>query len=332
MVEIHLEAVRAARTRIAPYVRRTPVAPMPHLTVEVPAQLRLKLENLQVSGSFKARGVFNNLLLAEPGVLARGVICASGGNHGLALAYAAHRLGVPATVFLPEAATADRAARVESWGAHCIRFGASYDDAHREALVYAREHDLIYVEAFESEPTLVGQATLGMELLEDLPEVDAVFIAIGGGGLIAGMAAAIKQIKPEVRIIGIEPVGAPSMKSAVEAGVTVELPTVRTIADTLSARRVGDMTLALTQRYVDDIVLVTDGAMIDGMRWLWRHINQMVEPSAAAAIAAIQMGLIDLSAYRCPVALICGGNAAAEGIWTYYEGLARAKGTLAEGV
>ncbi|MBK8022063.1 MAG: threonine/serine dehydratase [Chloroflexi bacterium] len=329
MVAISLDEVRAARERIAPYVRHTPVAPAPHLTVDVPSQLQLKLENLQVSGSFKARGVFNNLLLAGDEARRRGVICASGGNHGLALAYGAHRLGIPATVFLPEAATADRAERVMSWGAHCIRFGSSYDDAHQEALRYASEHDLMYVEAFEAVPTLVGQATLGMELLEDLPDMDALFIAIGGGGLIAGVAAAIKQVKPEVRIIGIEPVGAPSMKSAVDEGCTVELSAIRTIADTLSARRVGEMTLDLTQRYVDDLVLVTDGGMIDGMKWLWRHFNQMVEPAAAASIAAIQSGAIDLARYRCPVALICGGNAAAEGIWTYYESMARSKGTLA---
>jgi len=325
---LSIDTIRAARALIAPYIRHTPVAPMPHLTRDVYAPLRFKLENLQVSGSFKARGVFNNLLLASDEVLARGVVTASGGNHGLALAYAAHRLGVSATVYLPEAATQDRVARVESWGAHCIRFGASYDDAHREALRFAESQDRLYVEAFDSEATLAGQGTLGLELLEDLPEIDAIFIAIGGGGLIAGVAAALKQIKPELKVIGIEPVGAPSMKAAVDSGHPVQLDAATTIADTLSARRAGDMTHALTAQYVNDIVLVTDGDMIDGMQWLWRHLNQLVEPSAAAAIAAINNGLIDVSGYRCPVVLVCGGNAAAEGVWTYYSDLARAKGTL----
>lgn len=325
---LSLEDIREARQRIAPYIRHTPVAPAPHLTVDIPSVLRLKLENLQVSGSFKARGVFNNLLLAEPDVRARGVVAASGGNHGLALAYAAHRLGIPATVYLPENATADRVDRIKSWGATCVRFGAAYDDAHREAVRFANEGDLIYVEAFDSEATLLGQGTLGLELLEDLPEIDAVFIAIGGGGLIAGVAAALKQIKPDVKIIGIEPVGASSMATAVEVGKPVELPTVRTIADTLSAKRAGDLTLALTQQYVDDIVLLEDADMIDGMKWLWRHYNQLVEPAAAVSMAAINKGLIDLAPYKCPIALICGGNAAAEGVWHYYYDLAAAKGTL----
>lgn len=325
---LSVDEIREARERIAPYVRHTPVAPTPHLTVEVPAKLRLKLENLQVSGSFKARGVFNNLLCATPEDRARGVVAASGGNHGLALAYAAHRLGIPATVYLPENATADRVDRIKSWGATCVRFGAAYDDAHREAVRFADENGLIYVEAFDSEATLLGQGTLGLELLDDIPELDAVFIAIGGGGLIAGAAAAIKQIKPDVKIIGIEPVGASSMATAVEVGKPVELPTVRTIADTLSAKKAGDLTLALVQRYVDDIVLLEDADMIDGMKWLWRHYNQLVEPAAAVSVAAINKGAIDVSPFNCPVALICGGNAAAEGVWHYYYDLAAAKGTL----
>ncbi|MDZ4769748.1 MAG: threonine/serine dehydratase [Chloroflexota bacterium] len=326
--DLPLPLIHAGRERIAPYVRHTPLAPPPHLTTDLPSGFRLKLENLQVSGSFKARGVFNNLLLETPERCARGVVTASGGNHGLALAYAAHRLGLPARVYLPENATADRVDRVQSWGAECVRYGSAYDDAHREALRYATERDLIYVEAFDSEPTLVGQATLGLELLEDLPEMDAVFIAIGGGGLIGGMAAAIKQVKPSVTVIGIEPLGAASMQTALAQGQPVELETVRTIADTLAAKRTGALTLALAQRYVDDLVLVSDGDMIAGMKWLWRHYNQLVEPAAAAAIAAIQTGKIDLSRWQHPVALICGGNAAAEGVWHYYEDMARGRGTL----
>ncbi len=323
-----LETITAARARIAPYIRHTPAATPPHLTPDIPEGFRLKLENLQVSGSFKARGVFNSLLLETPERRARGVVTASGGNHGLALAYAAHRLGVPARVYLPENATADRVDRVQSWGADCIRFGAAYDDAHREALRYAQANDLIYVEAFDSEPTLAGQGTLGLELLEDFPDMDALFIAIGGGGLIGGVAAAIKQIKPHVHLIGIEPHGAASMIKAVNAGEAVELPVVRTIADTLAAKRAGTLTLALVQRYVDELITVSDAEMIDGMRWLWRHYNQLVEPAAAASIAAINTGAIDLRQWQHPVALICGGNAAAEGVWHYYEDMARARGTL----
>lgn len=329
MYNITVAAMRAARQRIAPYIRQTPLAPFPHLTADVPRALRLKLENLQVSGSFKARGVFNNLLLADPEVRARGVVTASGGNHGVALAYGAYRLGVPATVFLPAGASADRVERVLSWGARCERVGLAYDDAYRAARDFAAAGDLIFVEAFNSDATLTGQATLSLELLEDLPEVDAVFVAIGGGGLIGGVAAALKQIKPHLKVIGIEPVGAASMKAGVEAGFPIELAEVRTIADTLSARRAGELTLALTQRFVDTIVLVDDAAMIKAMRWLWRQYNQLVEPAAAAPLAALLESRLDLEQYQCPVALICGGNAAAEPVWSYYENLGRAQGTLA---
>ncbi|MFN8375917.1 MAG: pyridoxal-phosphate dependent enzyme [Anaerolineae bacterium] len=165
-------------------------------------------------------------------------------------------------------------------------------------------------------------------MLEDVPNVDCVLIAIGGGGLIAGMACAIKRLNPDVQIIGVEPVGAACMKASVDAGHLVELPETRTIADTLSPRAVSQWTLTLTQRYVDDIVLVSDAQMIDAMRWLWLECNQLVEPSGAAVIAALRNGQVDVSGYRNPVALICGGNAAADSVWSVYEASARAKGSL----
>lgn len=312
-------AVAAAQVRIAPYVRRTPLLPPPLLRGDLPANLRLKLENLQVSGSFKARGAFNNLLQLSPEQLARGVVTASGGNHGLALAYAAARLGAPATIFLTTTASADRVARIAAWGAKIIQAGDNPSDALVNAAEYGEQQSMAFIHPFDAERTLEGTATLGVELLDDLPELDCVLIAIGGGGLISGMASAIKQRRPDVRIIGVEPVGAASMLRAVEAGHVVTLPTVRSIADTLSPRAVCERTLSLAQQYIDDIVLVKDTAMVSAMRWLWTECNQLVEPAGAAVIAALQTGAASLDGAACPVALICGGNAAADSVFAAYE-------------
>ncbi len=316
--DLSLDTIQQARERIHPYVRHTPLAPLPPLTGSLPSHLRLKLENMQVVGSFKPRGVFNTLLQLDEAARQRGVIAASGGNHGVALAYAAHRLGIPAIVYLPATANRDRVARIKVWHAQVIQHGAAWDDAHAKAVEHAAAENMTYVHPFDAESTLAGQGTLGLELLGDLPEIDCVLIAIGGGGLIGGMAAAIKQIKPDVHIIGVEPTGAPSMQHSLERGYVEPLKEVRTIADTLAPRGVSERTLALVQRYVDRVVLVEDRQMIEGMRWLWLHYNQLVEPAGAATIAALDH--VDVRAFEHPVALICGGNAAADGVWEdYYD-------------
>ena len=321
-----LDQIRQARERIRPYVRHTPLAPAPHLTSDVPAHLRLKLENLQVGGSFKARGVFNTLLQLDDEARRRGVVAASGGNHGVALAYGAYTLGIPATIFLPAASTPDRIARVKRWTEDVQLVGSVWDEAHAAASEFAAAQGMVYVHPFDADATIAGQGTLGLELLDDLPDLDCVLIAIGGGGLIAGMSAAIRQVKPSVRIIGVEPTGAPSLQHSLDAGKVEPLPEVVTIAETLAPRSVSTRTLELAQQYVDEILLVDDGAMIDSMRWLWLHYNQLVEPSGVAVIAALPQ--VDLAAYRCPVALICGGNAAADSVFDYYSEAALKKGSL----
>jgi threonine dehydratase len=316
---ISLSDLQQAHDRIQPYVRHTPLLPLPVLRGDLPAALRLKLENLQITGSFKARGVFNTLLQLSPAERERGVVAASGGNHGAALAYGAWRLGLPATIFLPERASDDRVARITAWGAQVVKHGALWDDAHARAVEHATATGSTYVHPFDAERTVIGQGTLGLELLDDLPALDCVLIAIGGGGLIAGMAAAIKQLRPQTRIIGVEPTGAASMRYAVAAGHVLSLPEVCTIADTLAPRAVCERTLALTQQYVDEIVMVSDAQMVSAMRWLWAECNQLVEPAGAAVIAALQSGAVDVGAYTHPVALICGGNAAVEQVFASYD-------------
>src|SRR6266511_5929606 len=202
--DISLNDLQQAGTRIQPYVRHTPLLPLPALRGDLPAALRLKLENLQITGSFKARGVFNTLLQLSPAERERGVVAASGGNHGAALAYGAWRLGLPATIYLPAAASADRVARIAAWGAQVIQHGSVWDEAHQRAVAHDAETGQAYIHPFDAARTVAGQGTLGLELLDDLPGLDCVLIAIGGGGLIAGMAAAIKQLHPHVRIVGVE--------------------------------------------------------------------------------------------------------------------------------
>lgn len=313
-----IDIIEAARMRVQPYVRHTPLLPEPTQAEALHPRLVLKLENLQVSGSFKARGAFNHLLQLGPEQRQRGVLAASGGNHGLAVAYAGAQLGIPVTIYLPATASQDRIARVRSYGAEVRTHGRNWDDAHAQALIQAEQEQRYYIHPFDAERTLEGTGSLGLELLEDLPDMDTVIIAIGGGGLIAGMAAAIKQHKPNVRAIGVEPQGAASMLASVQAGKLQALPSVQSIADTLSPRCVCERTLELTQRYVDQIVLVSDAAMLKAMRWLWRTTNQLVEPAGAAVIAALQSGVVDIRQSQRPVALICGGNVAAESVFAAF--------------
>ncbi|ABU57651.1 threonine ammonia-lyase [Roseiflexus castenholzii] len=311
-------AIDAARSRIAPFVRHTPLMPLPALRSDFHPNLRLKLENLQVAGSFKVRGVFNHLLQLDVAQRERGVIAASGGNHGLALAYAAWRLGIPAVVYLPARASADRERRIAAWGARIFRHGDAWDDAHRRALEHAAAEGLYYVHPFDDIRTLEGQGTLGLEVLVDAPCIDLALIAVGGGGLIGGVAAALKQARPGICIVGVEPIGAPTMTVSLNAGRLVELPAVHSIADTLSPRALSERTLDLALRYVDDVALVTDEQMVEAMRWLWTECNQLVEPAGAAVIAALQSGTVDATRYAAPVAVICGGNVDAGCVFEQY--------------
>ncbi len=317
--DIPLDAFQQARARLAPYTRHTPVGPWPLLHNDAPSGLRLKLENLQVVGSFKPRGVFNHVRQLAPEQRKLGVVAASAGNHGLAVAYVARQLGIPAIIYLPQNASADRVARIQAWGAVVVQYGMGYEDAHKLALEHAESEGLTYVHSFDSESTLAGHGTLALELLEDVPEMDCLLVAIGGGGLISGVSCALKKMNPQIKIFGVEPVGAPSMYQSIQAGHLITLPEAKTIADTLATRTVAERTMVLTQRYVDDIVLVSDIQIAGAMRWLWAECNQLVEPSGAAALAAALYGAVNMTRYQHPVALICGGNASAESVLQAYE-------------
>lgn len=307
---VSLDDIRSAAARIAPHVRRTPVIPWaPRFDSPDGVEILFKLEHLQVGGSFKARGALNRLLCAAPDELARGVVTASGGNHGIGVAWAARRLQAPATIFLPETAPASSERTLRSLGARIVRQGAAWDDAWALAQAEALRSGALAVHPFEDARVIAGQGTVALELLDDAPGLDAVVIAIGGGGLIAGVAAAGRALVPSLRIVGVEPVGAPSMKVSLEADRVVALPGVATIAGTLAPRAVGPLTLAFARALVGEIVLVSDDEMRAAMRLLWRELRQLVEPAGAASMAAVVSGrAATLATARRIGVLLCGAN------------------------
>lgn len=305
-----LSDVQAAALRIAPYIRRTPLLAAQALKQTPPSgALWLKLEQLQVSGSFKARGAVNKLLSTPSEVLRRGVITASGGNHGLAVAYTGYLAGVPAYVYLPHNTPPSKAEKLRAWGAKVIHHGAVWDDANAAALERAEREGLTYIHPFADPAVIAGQGTLALEVLEDLPQVDTILVAIGGGGLISGVALAAKALKPTVRIIGVEPVGAPTLKASLAADAVITLPEIKTRANTLAPRRSAPINFEIIRQSVDDIVLVSDEAMLEAARWLWFELGVAAELSGAAATAALLSGIYLPRPEETVCALICGAGA-----------------------
>ena len=303
---VSLETIRAAAARIAGNVRRTPVLEAAALR-EPPCsgQLFLKLECLQVTGSFKPRGALNKALgLEAPG----GLTTASGGNHGLGVAYAASVLGVPATVFLPTSTPDAKARKLRGWGAAVQVAGSVFDEANEAALAYAAARGAAYVHPFADPAVVSGQGTLGLELLEDVPDADTVLVAVGGGGLISGVATALRALKPSIRVIGVQPVGAPTLHDSLEAGALVTLERIETEAGTLAPLRSAPLNLELIAAGVDRIVLVDDEAMRKAARWLWFEAGVAAELSGAAALAALTAGAYRPGPGERVVAVVCGAG------------------------
>jgi threonine dehydratase len=307
---LSLSDVEAARDRIADSVQRTPIwdAKLLRKAPIAAADIWLKLELLQATGSFKARGAVNKARALSPDELNRGLITASGGNHGLAVGYVGSVLGVPTTICLPTNVNPDKAAKLKSYGAKVIIEGATWLESNRNALAIAQAEGLTYIHPFADPFVAAGQGTIALEILEDVPEIDTILVAIGGGGLIAGIATAAKAIKPSIRIVGIEPVGAPTLKACLEAGEVVSLPTIATAAVTLAAGRTEAFNYETVRKHVDDIVLVTDDEMREAARWLWSEFAIAAEMSGAASIAALRSGTVKVKPGEKICALICGAG------------------------
>lgn len=306
---ITLDDIKAAAGRIAPHVRKTPVIAVEAVSQPVTeARLMLKLECLQATGSFKARGATNKLLSMPEEAIAKGIVTASGGNHGLAVARAARLAGVPSTVFVTESATAEKREKLKRWGADVKVTGAIWNETNEAALAFANETGAAYFHPFADPAVVAGQGTVGLELLDAVPDADTVLVAIGGGGLISGMAVALKALKPSIRIIGIEPVGSPTLRACLDAGRLVRLDTVTSRVATMSCGLTDEKIFETVRDHVDDIVLVSDDAMLEAARWLWFELGIAADLSGAAAIAALQSGVVGFDHGRTIGALVCGAG------------------------
>lgn len=315
---VTLADVEAARERIAGKVHRTPLVSSHTLgrRLGLTGPAWLKAENLQRTGSFKARGALNKIATLSPEERARGVITVSAGNHAQGVAWAAAAAGVSATVVMAEIASPTKVAATRSYGAEVILHGENNIQAFAEMYRLQAERGLTLVHPFDDPLTVTGQGTIGLEILEDLPDLglgtgsrrDTVVVPIGGGGLIAGIALAIKAQRPGVRIIGVEPEGAPTMHAALAAGAPVPLENISTVADGLTAPSVGVLNLALVREYAEEVVLLTDEAILDGLRFLLERAKLVIEPAGAAAVAALLSGAVKVEPDAKVVALISGGN------------------------
>lgn len=311
---ISLGDIRAAARRIEGRIRRTPMIDADNLRQPLPggARVSLKLELLQVTGSFKARGATNRLLECDPATLAEGIVTASGGNHGLAVARAAWIAGVPATIFLPGNASPEKIARLERWGAKSHVAGAVWDEANRAAQEHAARTGAAYFHPFADPQVVAGQGTVALEIVEQLPDVDTVLVAMGGGGLISGVATALTSLRPGIRVIGIEAEGCPVLLNALNVGRNVALERVTTSVATMACGKTDDAIFDIVRERVDSIVLVSDDEMRDAARWLWFEMGLAADLSGAAAIAALLNARIPVSEGERLCAIVCG--AGSEGV------------------
>lgn len=307
---IDLAQLQAAQQRIAGAVRRTPMLRLgPARQRPGGAQeLLLKLESLQVTGSFKVRGALNKVLTTPAEQRQRGLITASGGNHGLGVAYAGHTTATPTTVYLPRSTPPAKAEKLRGWGATVLYQGEVWDDANQAALQAAERTGALYVHPFADPQVIAGQGTLGLEILEQAPELEVLLVAIGGGGLISGVALAAHARNPRLRIIGVEPVGAPTLSESLKAGRVIELPSVQTAAGTLAPRKSAQLNLELIREHVAEIVLVEDEQMRAAARWLYLECGLAAELSGAAAVAALLAERVQLAPATRVCAIVCGAG------------------------
>ncbi len=307
---VALSDIEAAADRIKPFVRRTPfIRARQEKEPLRKGEVLLKLENLQATGAFKVRGAVNTIQSLGDDQRAQGVVGASGGNHGIAVAYAAYRAGTTARVFMPDIAHPDKIEQVKRWGATPIIVGSSWDDAQDRANEVAVGEGLTLIHPFADETVMAGQGTMGLEMLKQSSHCGTFVISMGGGGLISGVASAIKQSKPEARIVGVEPVGAPTISKSLEAGTDITLPQIETKAVTLAPRRSHPRNLAIIEKLVDDVVLVDDAEMKSAARWLWQEFGQAAELSGAAAVAAVATGRVTAPDDHSIGCVICGSGA-----------------------
>lgn len=299
--------IHAAYQRIRPHIRRTPVLATERGTFGHDGPVSFKLEFLQHAGSFKARGAFNSLLGAA--LPAAGVTAASGGNHGAAVAFAARELGIPARIFVPEIASAAKIALIRACGAEIVIGGQRYADAQAACDRHAQESGAKLVHPFSAAATIAGQGTVALEWSEQDPDLDTVLVAVGGGGLVAGMASWWRASSDRrVKVVGVEPDGSRALHAALEAGGPVDVDVQSVAADSLGARNVGDLVFGICRDAVDHVALVPDEAISEAQRTLWRDFRLALEPGGAAALAALVSGAYRPEPGERVGVLLCGAN------------------------
>ncbi len=305
---VTLKDIQAARERLGRAIYHTPCPVSLTLSRLCGCQTYFKLENLQMTGSFKERGALNKLLQLTETERRAGVIAASAGNHAQGVAYHATRLGIRSTIVMPKPTPLIKVSNTRDLGGEVILHGANYDEALALARQLAAEQGLTFVHAFDDEMIIAGQGTIGLELLEEETAFDAVIVPIGGGGLISGIAVAMKESRPDIRIIGVEPAHYASMKAAMESGHPVEIAVQPTIADGLAVRRVGERTLEIAQHYVDEIVTVTEGEIASAILKLIEIEKTVVEGAGATSLAAALFHKVRGLEGKNVAMIICGGN------------------------
>jgi len=298
----------AARARVAPHTYHTPLLTSRSLSEATGFDIRLKAEIFQRGGSYKVRGPTNLIGQLTDEEKARGVICSSAGNHSQGVAIAARQHGVKAVVCMAENATPSKIAATEGYGAEVILHGTIWDEANEKALELVEERGLTYIHPFDDPRLIAGQGTVGLEIMEDFPDVDVIVVPIGGGGLISGVSMAAKSINPDVRIIGVESSGAPAMKLSVEAGHQVTLDEVDCVIDGLRVKRIGYNTRSVAARFVDEIVTLPDQQIFEALLWLMERAKLVAEGAAAAPVGALLQGLVKAPAGAKVVAVLSGGN------------------------
>jgi threonine dehydratase len=304
---VTLPDIQAALGRIRESIYLSPCARSEHFSQLTGNSVYLKLDNLQRTGAFKERGALNKLLTLTAQERAQGVIAASAGNHAQGLAYHAGKHGIRALICMPLTTPLIKVSATKSYGADVVLYGANYDEACEEAIRLGQEQHLTFVHPFDDDAVIAGQGTLGLEILQQHPDIEVIVAPIGGGGLIGGIACAVKETNPKVKIIGVQPARLPSMKAAVAEGKPVTLAPAATIADGIAVRRAGDRTLPLVQKYVDDIVTVDEEEIANAVLLLLEREKTLAEGAGAAALAALVNRKVQLAGKKIAV-LVCGGN------------------------
>jgi threonine dehydratase len=304
---VTLDAIKKAHTRIRESVMLSPCSHSESFSRLAENQVFLKLENLQMTGAYKERGALNKILTLTPEERERGLIAASAGNHAQAVSYHASRRGISAQICMPLATPLNKVMATRRFGGEVVLYGANYDEACDEARRRCAEQGLTFIHPFDDDAVIAGQGTLGLELLGQIPDMDAVVVPIGGGGLISGISCALKEINPRIRIIGVQTSRLPSMQAAVREKQPVTLPVASTLADGIAVRRTGDRTLPMVQRYVDEIVTVEEEEIANAILLLLEREKMLAEGAGATAVAALLYHKTSCKGKKV-VAIVSGGN------------------------